>query len=78
MKGICEHGRMRARCKQCGGNGICEHNRERRFCKECVGSAICEHGTRRHYCKECQTERDALSDAIKAAHDKIPLSVLYT
>ena len=50
---ICEHGRRRCRCKECGGSEICEHGRNRRFCKQCGGSGICEHGKRRERCKEC-------------------------
>ena len=38
---ICEHGRERSRCKQCGGSQICEHSRVRSRCKECGGSQIC-------------------------------------
>ena len=57
---ICEHGRQRSTCKECGGS-ICEHGRlckERwvwnlRACKECGGSQICEHGRQRSRCKEC-------------------------
>ena len=26
---ICEHGRKRSQCKQCGGSGICQHGRRR-------------------------------------------------
>ena len=50
---ICEHGRQRSRCKECGGSGICEHGRQRRQCKACGGSAFCEHGRQRSRCKEC-------------------------
>ena len=50
---ICEHGRRRNRCKECGGSQICEHGRQRSKCKECGGSSICEHGRRRNICKEC-------------------------
>jgi len=33
---ICEHGRQRSRCKECGGKDrICEHGRRRSDCKEC-------------------------------------------
>ena len=32
---ICEHGRQRSYCKECGGSGICEHGRVRSRCKEC-------------------------------------------
>ena len=37
MGSICEHGRERHRCKECGGGGICEHGRQRSQCKECGG-----------------------------------------
>ena len=32
---MCEHGRERNRCKECGGVYICEHGRRRSDCKEC-------------------------------------------
>ena len=32
---ICEHGRQRCKCKECGGASICEHGRLRYRCKEC-------------------------------------------
>jgi hypothetical protein len=32
---ICEHGRVRSKCKECGGGSICEHGRVRSRCKEC-------------------------------------------
>ena len=51
--GKCEHGRVRNRCKECGGAGVCEHGRERRKCKECGGADLCEHGRQRNRCKEC-------------------------
>ena len=50
---MCEHGRQRSICKDCGGSGICEHQRRRSRCKDCGGSGICEHGQRRALCKEC-------------------------
>ena len=50
---ICEHGRRRSQCKECGGSSFCEHGRQRSYCKECGGSQICEHGRRRYDCKEC-------------------------
>ena len=50
---ICEHGRRRSHCKECGGSQICEHGRQRSKCKECGGSHICEHGRERSQCKEC-------------------------
>ena len=51
---ICEHGRQRYYCKECGGKGICEHGRKRSECKECGGKGICEHGRERRRCKECK------------------------
>eukprot|EP00960_Hanusia_phi_P029578 748037-Hanusia_phi.AAC.1 len=49
----CEHGRLRSRCKACGGSGICEHGRQRYQCKACGGSGICEHNRQRSRCMHC-------------------------
>ena len=62
---ICEHGRLRHKCKECGGKGICEHGRERYYCKECGGKGICEHGRRRNTCKECRAGGDTSRTADK-------------
>uniref|UniRef100_A0A0G4F709 CBM20 domain-containing protein n=1 Tax=Chromera velia CCMP2878 TaxID=1169474 RepID=A0A0G4F709_9ALVE len=32
---VCEHGRLRYFCRDCGGKGICVHRKNRRCCKEC-------------------------------------------
>ena len=53
--GICEHGRQRSVCKNCGGPGICEHGRQRRVCKDCGGPNIWEHGRVRSVCKESKS-----------------------
>ena len=50
---VCEHGRRRSQCKDCGGSGLCEHGRRRSQCKECGGSSFCEHGRERSRCKDC-------------------------
>uniref|UniRef100_A0A0G4G4Z1 CBM20 domain-containing protein n=1 Tax=Chromera velia CCMP2878 TaxID=1169474 RepID=A0A0G4G4Z1_9ALVE len=50
---LCLHGRVRSRCKECGGARVCEHGRERYRCKFCGGSSICKHGRRRYKCKDC-------------------------
>jgi DNA-binding cell septation regulator SpoVG len=26
---LCEHGRQKSRCKECGGNSLCEHGRQK-------------------------------------------------
>ena len=39
---ICQHGRRRSVCKECGGSSICPHGRRRYDCKECGGSSICQ------------------------------------
>jgi hypothetical protein len=54
MRSLCEHGRRRSRCKECGGSGLCEHGRERSRCKECGGSGMCEDGRRRSQCKDAE------------------------
>ena len=46
----CPHGRVRSRCKECGGSGIYEHGRQRRRCKDCGG---CKHGRLLGRCKDC-------------------------
>jgi len=40
--GICEHGRIRSICKECGGSQICEHSKERKAhkCSKDVGVAV--------------------------------------
>ena len=50
---LCDHGRERNRCKECGGASICEDGRVRSQCKECGGASICEHGRERSVCKAC-------------------------
>ena len=32
---LCEHGKQRNRCKECGGGSICEHDERRSQCKVC-------------------------------------------
>ena len=53
-KGICEHGRRRYRCKDCGGSSICVHRREKRMCKQCGGNGLCQHGRDRFRCAQCR------------------------
>ena len=53
LKSKCEHGRVKSRCKDCGGSSICEHNRQKSQCKDCGGSSICEHGRQKSLCKDC-------------------------
>jgi hypothetical protein len=51
--GICEHNRVRTRCKLCGGGSICEHGRVRSRCKQCGGGSICPHMRERSKCVDC-------------------------
>ena len=50
---LCEHQRVRRRCKDCGGSGLCEHQRVRSKCKDCGGSSFCQHQRLRRQCKDC-------------------------
>uniref|UniRef100_A0A0G4GSN2 Uncharacterized protein n=1 Tax=Chromera velia CCMP2878 TaxID=1169474 RepID=A0A0G4GSN2_9ALVE len=52
---ICDHGRERTKCKECGGGSICPHNKLRYTCRQCGKGAkgMCEHNRQRHYCREC-------------------------
>ena len=49
----CEHGKIKCRCKECGGSVFCEHGKEKYKCEECGGSSICEHGKIKCRCKKC-------------------------
>ena len=53
---ICDHGRRRSDCMDCGGGSTCEHGRRMSRCKECGGGSICAHGLNKQYCKaeECR------------------------
>ena len=54
IKTLCEHGRQKCRCKDCGGKSICEHGRRGNECSLCPNaSQICEHGTRQVRCILC-------------------------
>jgi hypothetical protein len=50
---LCEHGRQKSQCKDCGGGSICEHFRIRSKCNECRGGSVCQHGRIKSTCKEC-------------------------
>ena len=54
LKYLCEHGKYKYQCRECGGSQICPHNRLKYQCKECGGSQICPHGKRKSLCKECE------------------------
>ena len=54
LKYLCEHGKYKYQCRECGGSQICPHNRLKYQCKECGGSQICAHGKRKSPCKECE------------------------
>ena len=72
---ICEHGRERSTCKECGGCSICEHGRERSRCKDCGGGSICEHSRRRSTCKECGAPRgcdDTRCCSLRSARSRHP------
>uniref|UniRef100_A0A0G4GJT7 Uncharacterized protein n=1 Tax=Chromera velia CCMP2878 TaxID=1169474 RepID=A0A0G4GJT7_9ALVE len=53
---VCEHGRIRRRCRECGGSGICEHGRQCTHCRDCGGSQICEDDRQRNNCPQCQKD----------------------
>ena len=53
LKYLCEHGKYKYQCKECGGSQICPHSRLKYQCKECVGSQICPHSKQKSRCKEC-------------------------
>jgi len=52
-KYICEHGKEKYYCKECGGSCLCEHDKRKYSCKECGGSGLCEHEKQKQSCKQC-------------------------
>lgn len=53
IKTLCEHGRQKSRCRDCGGSSFCVHRQYKYYCKECGGNGVCHHGRRKSDCKEC-------------------------
>lgn len=51
---ICELGRIRSVCKDCGGSGICEHSRVTYKYKQWGRGGVCVHGRVKSGCKECK------------------------
>ena len=39
---LCEHGKYKATCRDCGGSRICKHCKNKQYCKDCGGSAVCK------------------------------------
>ena len=71
LKYLCEHGKYKYQCKECGGGSqICPHNRLKYQCKECGGSQICPHGKRKSQCKECEGSQICLHNRLKRACKK--------
>jgi hypothetical protein len=50
---VCEHGKLKWHCKNCGGSNFCQHGRQKSRCKECGGVGICQHGREKRNCKLC-------------------------
>ena len=50
---LCEHGKRKTQCIECGGSQICEHGKQKVQCRQCGGSQICEHGKRKAQCRQC-------------------------
>ena len=50
----CENGKIKSRCKKCGGSAYCEHGKRKSRCVECGGGEICEHGKRKSKCIDCK------------------------
>ena len=51
--GKCKHGRLRRRCKSCGGSQICRHGKNRVYCAACDGRRVCV-ACKRHVVKVCR------------------------
>ena len=63
LKYLCEHGKYKYQCKECGGTQICPHSKRKYQCKECKGTQICPHDRQKSHCKKC-------SDPVKVSIKK--------
>jgi hypothetical protein len=54
ISALCQHGRQKSRCKECGGSSICEHSKLKQLCAQCDGSSLCSHLKRKWTCRECK------------------------
>ena len=52
-KKVCEHGKQRHICRQCGGKSICEHGVQKQQCTTCGGKSVCVHHRVRSQCVDC-------------------------
>ena len=50
---LCEHGRRKDTCRDCGGSGICEHGRRREICNACGGLPALPHLWYYYYHSKC-------------------------
>lgn len=50
---LCEHGKKRNICIECGGTSMCPHKKQHQHCKDCGHSSACEHGRQHSDCKDC-------------------------
>lgn len=50
---VCEHGKRKSQCRDCGGSSFCEHGKWKNICRECGGVSICQHGKRKSQCRDC-------------------------
>jgi len=69
---LCEHGRTRRQCVECGGKNICEHKKRRSICLQCKllgvgGSSLCEHNKIRIRCKECRGSQICRHSKVRCA-----------
>ena len=69
-KYLCEHGKYKYQCKECGGSQICPHSRRKSRCKECGGSQICPHSKLKYQCKECEGSQICPHDRQKSHCNK--------
>lgn len=50
---LCEHGKQKYQCRDCGGSAFCDHGRRKTYCRDCGGSGLCGHSKRKAECKDC-------------------------
>jgi len=50
---LCQHGKSRSLCTNCGGERPCPHGKRRIYCRLCGGTGFCYHNRQKSRCKDC-------------------------
>jgi len=62
----CIHGKIKYKCKECGGSAFCIHGIQKCKCRDCGrGGAFCIHDKIKSICRECNSSAFCIHDKFK-------------